>query len=103
VDEGYTLVLDGTLDGECVDELRAGVGPKAQQKHEFAISDEVSEPAVPVPDPRAEWATHYKVSELQPVRRETGEQYAIPGPEGDIASTWPGCRSYGHRRLGKRT
>ena len=60
--QGYTLVLDGTLDGGPADELRIGIGPKAHEKHQFRIGDRVTGLAVPVPDARQEWATHYKVS-----------------------------------------
>jgi len=35
---GYTLVLEGTLDGARVDELRVAIGPKTHGTHRFWAS-----------------------------------------------------------------
>ncbi len=57
--QGYTLVLDGTVAGERVDELRVGIGPKTYERHHFQIGDQVAGLAVSVPDLAQEWATHH--------------------------------------------
>jgi hypothetical protein len=101
--QGYTLVLDGTLDGKPVDELRIGVGPKAHERHSFRIGDEVTGLAAPVADPHADWATHYKVSKLRVPRRGPDEQDVPANPEGGIAPPLPEYRANGHRRLDRRT
>ncbi len=101
--QGYTLVLDGTLEGEPADELRMGIGPKAHEKHQFRIGDQVTGLAVPVPDQREEWATHYKVSKLKLVERGPDGQGLAANPEGGIAPPLPEYRAQGHRRLDKRT
>jgi hypothetical protein len=101
--QGYTLVLDGTLDGEPVDELRVGIGPKAHEKHQFRIGDQVTGLGVPVPDQREEWATHYKVSKLRIVKRGCDERDVAANPDGGIAPPLPEYRAQGHRRLDKRT
>ena len=101
--QGYTLVLDGTLDGDPANELRIGIGPKAHEKHQFRIGDDVTGLAVPVPDRREEWATHYKVSKLKVEGRGADEQDMPAHPEGGIAPPLPEYRTKGHRRLDKRT
>jgi len=101
--QGYTLVLGGTLDGVRVDELRVGIGPKAHEKHQFRIGDNVTGLAVPVPDVRQEWATHCKVSRLKLGERGPDEQVVPANPDGGIAPPLPECRAQGHRRLDKRT
>jgi hypothetical protein len=101
--QGYTLVLDGTLDGKPVDELRIGVGPKAHERHSFRIGDEVTGLAAPVADPHAHWATHYKVSKLGGPRRGPDRQDVPANPDGGIAPPLSEYRAQGHRRLDKRT
>ena len=86
--QGYTLVLDGTLDGEPpADDLRIGVGPKAHEKHQFRIGDQLTGLGVPVPDHREEWATHYKVSKLKFEERGREEQDVEAHPEGGVGLT----------------
>ena len=101
--QGYALVVEGTLDGQPADELRIGVGPKAHEKHQFRIGDQVTGLGVPVPDPREEWATHYKVSKLQVVERRCDEENVAANPDGGIAPPLPEYRAQSHRRLDKRT
>jgi hypothetical protein len=100
---GYTLLLDGAVDREPADELRIGAGPKAHERHQFRIGDQVTGLAVPVPDGREEWSTHHKVSRLRVLEHGPGDQYAPANPEGGIAPRLPEYRSRGHRRLDKRT
>lgn len=101
--QGYTLVLDRTLDREPVDELRVGIGPKANEKHQFRIGDQVTGLAVPIPDAREEWATHYKVSKLRLGDRGPDEQAVPANSDGGIAPPLSEYRAQGHRRLDKRT
>lgn len=101
--QGYTLVIDGTLDGEPAEELRVGVGPKTHEKNQFRIGDHVTGLAVPVPDAWTEWATHYKVSKLRLLPRGPEDQDVPANPEGGIAPPLPEYRANGHLRLDKRT
>jgi hypothetical protein len=101
--QGYTLVLEGTLDGDPTHELRIGVGPKAHEKHQFRTGDRVTGLAVPVPDPREEWATHYRASKLKLVERGPDAQDVPANPEGGIAPPLPEYRAQGHLRLDGRT
>jgi len=100
---GYTLVLDGAVDGEPADELRVGIGPKAHEQHSLRVGDQVTGLAVPVPDGREEWCTHYKVSQLKLRGRGPAEQDVPANPEGGVAPALPEYRARGHRRLDKRT
>jgi hypothetical protein len=100
---GYTVVMNGSVDGEKVQELRVAVGPKAHEQHRFRNGDEIEGLAVPVPDPRQEWATHYKVSGLKVVRRGPETEDVSPHPEGGIAAPLGVYRQQGHRRLDPKT
>ena len=100
---GYTLVLDGTLDGTPTEELRIAIGPKAHEKHQFRIGDQVTGLAIPVPDPREEWAAHYKVSQLRVLARGPSEQDVPANPDGGIAPPLPEYRAHGHLRLDRAT
>ena len=100
---GYVLVLEGVLDGQPAEDLRIAIGPKAHEKHQFRIGDEVVGMAVPVRDAETEWATHYRASGLRVVARGPAEQDAPPGPNRGIAPPLPDYRARGHRRLDKRT
>lgn len=96
---GYVLVLDGSLDGREVGELRIAIGPKAHEKGQFRIGDRMEGMAVPVPDAETEWATHYKASGLKLATRGPEEQDAPADPEGGIAPPLEEYRARGHRRL----
>jgi len=100
---GYTLVLDGTVDGVVVDDLRVAIGPKAHETHRFRIMDQVQGAAEPVPDQDQEWSTHYKVSGLRFPQRGPAEQDVPANPEGGIAPPLPDYRSHGHLRLDAKT
>ncbi|MBU0610739.1 MAG: hypothetical protein KKI08_22835 [Armatimonadetes bacterium] len=100
---GYVLVLDGTLDGMPVEALRIAVGPKAHEKHQFHIGDQITGKAVAVSEPETEWAGWYKVSELRLLSRGPADQDVPPNPEGGIAPPLPDYRERGHRRLEKST
>ena len=99
---GYTLVLDGTVDGAWAEELRVGIGPKVHEKRRFRMGDRVTGLAEPIPNPHEEWATHYKVSRLRMLERGPDDQDAPANPEGGTAPPLPAYRSQGHRRLDKR-
>ena len=86
---GYTLVLDGTLDDIPTEELRIAIGPKAHEKHQVRIGDQVTGLAIPVPDPREEWATHHKVSRLRVLSRGPLEQDVPANPDAAIAPRCP--------------
>jgi hypothetical protein len=100
---GYTLVLDGTLNGAPVEELRIAIGTKTHETHRFRIGDQIAGMTVPVSDPRQEWATHYKVSGLRVLGRGPAEQDVPANPEGGIAPALADYRARGHRRLDSKT
>jgi len=101
--QGYTLVLDATIGGVAQDELRITIGPKTHEQHCFRIGDQVAGLAVPIANPRHEWATHYRVSGLRVVQRGGTDQDVPANPEGGIAPQLPEYRDRGHRRLDGRT
>lgn len=67
--QGYTLILDGTIDGLSHPRFKVAVGPKAHELHRFRIGDTIQGKATPVPDSETEWAEFYKVSGLQLIER----------------------------------
>ena len=97
------MVLDGTVEGERVAELRVGIGPKTYEKHYFRIGDQVAGLAVPIPDAAQEWATHYKVSGLWLIARGPAGRDVPANPDGGIAPSLAEYRAQGHRRLDRRT
>jgi hypothetical protein len=96
---GYTLVLDGTVDGIVADDLRVAIGPKTHETHRFRIMDQLRGMAEPVPDPEQEWATHYKVSGLRLFQRGPAEGDVAANPEGGVAPPLAEYRARGHLRL----
>src|SRR2546426_11656146 len=60
--QGYTLILDGEVDGMPRNRMKVAIGPKAHEQHQFRIGDIVKGVAVPIPEPETEWAEVYKVS-----------------------------------------
>ena len=72
---GYTLVIDGEIDGEESSEIRVAVGKAAHHKHQFRIGDEIAGRTHPVAKPRSEWAQFYKTS---------GIRFARRGPESEL-------------------
>jgi hypothetical protein len=54
--QGYTLILDGEVDGMPRNRMKVAIGPKAHEQHQFRIGDSIMGKAVPVPDPETEWA-----------------------------------------------
>ena len=97
---GYTLSL--VIEGE-PDVVRVAIGPAAHAKFQFRIGDIVSGQGYPVPDPKQEWASLYKVSRLRIEQRGPVEQDRPPHPDGGIAPPLEVYRSNGHRRLDPRT
>ena len=100
---GYTLVLDGTVDGIVVEDLRVAIGPKTHETHRFRIMDHLQGVAEPVPDPDQEWATHYTASGLRLLQRGPAEQDVPANPEGGTAPPLPEYRARGHLRLDSGT
>ncbi|MCB1282407.1 MAG: hypothetical protein KDB18_12875 [Salinibacterium sp.] len=101
--QGYTLVLAGEIDGELRDSIRIGIGPAAHAKHEFRIGDQVRGRALPVPEPKTEWAEYYKASGLKIVARGPESEARPADPDGGIAPPLDEYRANGHLRLDKRT
>ncbi len=97
--QGYTLVMEGSIDGAKAQELRVAIGPKTQERHRIRIGDEARGIATAVPDPRKEWATHYKVSNLKILKRGPADEDVPPHPDGGIAPPLDVYRQHGHRRL----
>src|ERR1700704_2874467 len=62
--KGYTLILDGEIDGVPHNRFKVAIGPKAHEQQQFRIGDSIEGKTVPVPDPETEWAEFYKVSGL---------------------------------------
>src|SRR6267143_5606560 len=58
--QGYTLILDGEVDGRPRNRMKVAIGPKAHEQHQFRIGDSIMGNAVPVPDSETEWAEYYK-------------------------------------------
>jgi len=100
---GYTLVVDGRVNDTPMQDLRVAIGPKTHEQHKFRIGDKIEGRAVPVPDPRQEWATHYKVSELKILKRGPTGEDVPPHPDGGIAAPLEVYRQQGHRRLDPKT
>lgn len=59
--QGYTLTLDGEVDGVMRNRFDAGTSPKTQEQDQFRIDDSVRVHATPIPKPETEWAGSYKV------------------------------------------
>lgn len=100
--QGYTLILDGEVDGEPRPQFKIAIGPKAHEEHQFRIGDKISGMAIPVSDPETEWAEFYKVSALKLLERpQPGD--LPPNPDGGVAPSLEKYREHGHFRLQKQT
>lgn len=99
--QGYTLILDGEVDGVPRNRFKVAIGPKAHEQHQFRIGDSVRGKAISVPDSETEWAEFYKVSGLQLMERM--QPYAPPSPTGGIAPPLEQYRKQGHLRLKRET
>jgi hypothetical protein len=96
--QGYTLILNGDVDGVSCSQLKVAIGPKAHEQYKFRIGDLVTGIAIPVPDPETEWAELYKVSGLTLIER-TQHDAQPPSPTGGIAPPLEQYREQGHFRL----
>jgi hypothetical protein len=96
--QGYTLLLDGKVNGVSSSRFRVAIGPKAHEQHKFRIGDTIKGAAMPVADPETEWAEFYKVSGLQLIERTHPGDWP-PGPDGGIAPPLEQYRKQGHLRL----
>ena len=67
--QGYTLIIKGIIDGENKT-FKVAIGPKAHEKHQFRISDEIEGKCHPVPGYNNAWAEFYKVSGLKLLGRD---------------------------------
>jgi hypothetical protein len=99
--QGYTLILDGEVDGVSRNRFKVAIGPKAHEQHQFRIGDTIRGKALTVPDPETEWAEFYKVSALQLIERRQPD--APPSPTGGIAPMLERYREQGHFRLHRET
>jgi hypothetical protein len=99
--QGYTLILDGEVDGVSRNRFKVAIGPKAHEQHQFRIGDSIRGKAIPVPDCETEWAEFYKVSGLQLLGRTRPD--APPSPTGGIAPPLAQYRAQGHLRLKRET
>jgi hypothetical protein len=99
--QGYTLVLEGDVNGVARSRFNMAIGPAAHERHQFRIGDSIKGMAVPVPDPETEWAEFYKVSGLQLTGRTHPD--APPSPTGGIAPPLTRYREQGHVRLKRET
>lgn len=99
--QGYTLILDGEVDGVPRNRFKVAIGPKAHEQHQFRIGDTIKGSAVPVPDSETEWAEFYKVNGLELMERM--QPYAPPSPTGGIAPSLEQYRKQGHLRLKRET
>ena len=100
--QGYTLVLDGVVDGMARSQFKVAIGPKAHEQRQFRIGDTIKGMAVPVPDPETEWAEFYKVSGLQLMKR-TQPDVLPPSPTGGVPPPLAQYREQGHLRLKRDT
>ena len=100
--QGYTLILDGEVDGMRRDRMKVAIGPKAHEQHQFRIGDSIRGHAIPVPDSEKEWAEFYRVSTLQLIERTHPGDWP-PGPDGGIAPPLEQYREQGHFRLKRET
>ncbi len=96
--QGYTLILDGEVDGVSRNRFKVAIGPKAHEQHQFRIGDTIRGKALSVPDPETEWAEFYKVSKLQLIGRMQHDPQP-PSPTGGIAPPLEQYRKQGHFRL----
>src|SRR6266850_7496505 len=48
--QGYTLILDGEIDGVPRNQFKVAVGPKAHEQQQFRIDDSIRGHAIPVQD-----------------------------------------------------
>jgi hypothetical protein len=96
--QGYTLILDGEVDGVPRNRFKVAIGPKAHELHQFRIGDTIQGKTISVRDSETEWAEFYKVSGLQLIER-THPGNPPPGPDGGIAPPLAQCRAQGHFRL----
>jgi len=100
--QGYTLLLNGEIDGDHREQIKIGIGPKAQDEHQFRIGDQICGLAVPVADQKTEWAEYYKVSGLKLLERSQKDNMP-PNPEGGVTPPLEVYRSQGHLRLQRQT
>lgn len=96
--QGYTLILDGEIDGVPRNRFKVATGPKAHEQHQFRIGDAIRGHATPVLDAETEWAEFYKVSGLQLIERTHPGDWP-PSPNGGIAPPLEQYREQGHFRL----
>ena len=98
---GYVLAVRGTIGAERR-EFQIGIGPGAQEKHEFEAGVQACGESLPVGDPRLDPADYHKTSGLKVLSRS--EERSASGPPGvgrpPILEQY---RQRGHRRLDPRT
>ena len=100
--QGYTLILDGEVDGVSRSQFKVAIGPKAHAQHQFRIGDNIRGVAISVAEPETEWADFYKVSGLQLLERTNPGDWPA-NPDGGIAPPLEQYREQGHFRLRRTT
>jgi hypothetical protein len=95
--QGYTLILNGEVDGISRNRFKVAIGPKAHEQHQFRMGDLINGLAIPVTDAETEWAEFYKVSGLKLIERTQPD--APPSPTGGIVPPLEQYREQGHFRL----
>ena len=97
---GYSLSLIGNINGE-EREFSIGIGPIAQEKHNFKVGDEVSGESLEVSDAKREPVEFYKTSNLE-VAKSSHPISGFP-PWQNVPVDLEDYRERGHRRLSART
>ncbi|MDH5769508.1 MAG: hypothetical protein OEZ31_11240 [Nitrospirota bacterium] len=100
---GYTLVMDAFFEEKQWNDLRVAIGQKTHEKNRFRIGDYVSGEAVPIKNPKQEWADLYKVSALKIISRGSSSEDRPADMKGGIAPPLNVYREQGHLRLDPRT
>ncbi len=98
---GYILVMDAVVDSKEWPFLRIAVGQKTHEKFQFRAGDSITGEALPLENPKQEWADLYKVSGLRLIeRRDYSKGKEI---QGGIAPPLTVYREQGHLRLDPKT
>ena len=100
--QGYTLTLDGEVDGVSRNRFKVAIRPKSHEQCLFRIGDTIKGKAISVPDSETEWAEFYKVSGLQLTERMQPDALP-PSPTGGIAPPLEQYREQGHFGLHRET
>jgi hypothetical protein len=98
--QGYTLVIDGFIDGE-PGRFSVGIDEPAQIRHEFRVGDWAGGESVPVADPTMELADFDNTSKLKVTSRAV-EAEDSPPPWAEVPPDLDEYQERGYRRLSAR-